>query len=117
MAKQIIKIKRPKIKAPEGAVNQSLALQAMIHTEGWALMRQNMEKNIEYLEECILDKAQDGTPLNDLQVDRLRDKRGFLRELLNMPDKYADKLEMGGKAAENFDPYFSDAKDLIRSRK
>jgi len=111
------KIKFPKQKVPKGAVNQSLALQAMQATEGWAIMQQNMLDNIEYLEECILEKKQDNVTLDDLEVDRLRDKRGFLKELVNMPAKFAEKLETGTATKENYDPYFADAKELIKSRK
>jgi hypothetical protein len=111
------KIKIIKSKVPNGIINQALALQAMEATEGWAIMKKNTLDNIEYLEECILEKKQDGMPLNDLAVDRLRDKRGFLKELVNLPEKFAKKLETGKASTEDFDPYFSDVKELIKNRK
>ncbi len=117
MTKKITKIKLPKSKVPKGMVNQSLSLQAMQATEGWAVMLQNLLLNIEYLEECILEKKQDDMPLNDLEIDRLRDKRGFLKELVEMPQKYAEKLADGTAKPENFDPYYNDVKELIRERK
>ena len=115
--KELVKIRRPKAKVPVGISNQAVALQNMTATEGWALMQANMQLNIELLEECILEKMQDEVPLTELAVDRLRDKRGFLKELLNMPAKYAAKLEGNNQETENFDPYFTDVKDLINSRK
>ena len=111
------KIKIIKSKVPNGVINQALALQAMEATEGWAIIQKNILDNIAYLEECILEKEQDGIPLNDLAVDRLRDKRGFLKELISLPEKFAKKLETGKSNTENFDPYFSDVKELIKSRK
>lgn len=111
------KIKIIKAKVPNGIINQAMALQAMSSSEGWAIMQKNILDNIEYLEECILEKEQNNIPLNDLEVDRLRDKRGFLKELINLPQKFAEKLESGSKTTENFDPYFSDVKELIKSRK
>jgi len=67
------KIKIIKSKVPDGIINQALALQSMQATEGWAIVQKNILDNIAYLEECILEKEQDGMPLNDLAVDRLRD--------------------------------------------
>ena len=111
------KIKIIKSKVPDGIINQALALQSMQATEGWAIVQKNILDNIAYLEECILEKEQDGMPLNDLAVDRLRDKRGFLKELVNLPEKFASKLENRTANTESFDPYFSDVKELIKSRK
>lgn len=117
MKKKIVKVKIPKSKVPASMQAQVFALTALQATEGWAIMLKSMLENIEYLEECILSKMQEGQELNDLEIDRLRDKRGFLKDLIDMPAKYAKKLEEGSATPENFDPYYKNVKDLISDRK
>lgn len=96
---------------------QARALQEMSLTQGWGIMVKMMQKNIDFLAECIISKEQHGEKLDDLQVDRLRDKHSFLKELMNMPHKFAEKLLQKAPDEEEFDPYYKEAKDLINDRK
>lgn len=108
------KRKKEKISLTE---QQVLDLENLISMSGWAIIVGIMDRNIEALEESILEKEQFGISLTEKDVDRLRDKRGYLIELKETPSKYIAKIAREGTAPEEFDPYHTNAQDIINSRK
>ncbi|MDD2260536.1 MAG: hypothetical protein PHO87_06030 [Acholeplasmataceae bacterium] len=75
--------------------------------EGWRFMQEAFQKNIEFLSNQILDKedALSGKELTEEEVDELRMKRSYLKELLEKPKYFIDKLEDKPAQEDNLDPY------------
>lgn len=77
----------------------------------WAILAEVTRENIEVLEAQILDKVSneeghENEPLSDLEVDRLRDKRSAMVELLALPaSMISDMTIEDPEADENFDPF------------
>ena len=84
------------------------ALQALQQDRGWQLLKQIFEGNIAVLEGAILKKVdpEDGkTTLSEADCDRLRDKLGYLEELLNKPNLLIAKLTQEQPETPDYDPY------------
>lgn len=115
----IVKTRRTKAPAGDDTARIVLALQAMAVTEGWAIVVQTCERNIEYLEQSILSKCEPTTEeiLSDADVDLLRAKRDFLLELKELPQRFMEKLSESPEPPQNFDPYYKTADDIIRARR
>ncbi len=96
-----------------------LALKALIAQPGWAIITRICKGNIKYLASQIIEKrdGETGRILTEDEVDRLRDKRGYLKELKDTPEKYIERLESGYVEPEQYDPYYNDPKDIINDRK
>lgn len=110
--------KRTKKKQPEELT--ILTLQAGIASEFWGIIMQIAQANIVLLEKQIISKIDEETKksLSDLEIDRLRDKRGYLIELTKTPENYIELLRKKGNVAPtNFDPYYTDPKDIIADRR
>ena len=75
--------------------------------EGWRFMIEAFQKNIDFLSEQILEKedALSGKELTEEEVDELRMKRSYLKELLEKPSYFINKLEENPNQGENLDPY------------
>jgi len=69
------------------------ALMALQVSPGWKIIAENIKANIAVLDQQILDKRTvDGEPLDDLECDRLRDKRGYLKEIGDTPQSILDRI-------------------------
>jgi len=69
------------------------------------------------LDQQILDKrTMDGEPLNDLECDRLRDKRGYLKEIGDTPQSILDRIRQDNNEPGDADPYPKTAQELIEMR-
>ena len=67
-----------------------------------------LEENLKDLGFQIIDKAdRDGSKLNDIQVDELRLRHRYLKELIEKPDFFIKQLSSGGSGdlASDLDPY------------
>jgi hypothetical protein len=96
---------------------QLTALQVLEATQGWQIIVKNITDNIELLDRQILEKMNDdGEPLTDLDCDRLRDKRGYLREIGTTPQTIMARLKMSVPGIDNGDPYPKSVNDLIEMR-
>lgn len=117
--KQTVVIKQRKAKAPVDHGRIVLALQAMVAMEGWAVIVQICNANIEHLESAIIEKMDPETKaaLTDYEVEMLRIKRGYLVELRDTPANYAKQLNDSPVPPEEFDPYFKSADDIIKARR
>jgi|GEM_PF-5090669 hypothetical protein len=83
-------------------------LQALFLTRGWNIVVDNHEKNIRLLEKQIIEKIDlDGKPLSDQEIDRLRDRRGCMEDLINAPKEIIAALQKDDSEPEqeDFDPY------------
>lgn len=92
-------------------------LETLMFSEGWQIVRRVTDENIRVIEVQILEKRDGATDLNDEEVDRLRDKRGFLKDLAEFPEKFIKMLQKKTISPEEYDPYYSDAQELIKDRK
>ncbi len=94
-------------KNPDDNVKIVAILKDLQAHEGWRFMKEAFQKNIDFLSEQILDK-EDKISLQELteeEVDQLRMKRRYLKELLNKPDYFINKLEENPVQEKNLDPY------------
>jgi hypothetical protein len=94
-----------------------MQLQALMLSDGWRIVRRVTDENIRLIEEQILEKRIGNTILTDEDVDRLRDKRGFLKDLAEFPERFIGRLQKKTVKPEEYDPYYHDAKELIKERR
>lgn len=82
------------------------ALENLKSAPGWVFLAQVFGENIKFLENQIITKiGSDNLPLSDQDVDKLRDKHAYLKELLEKPDFFLKKLRVSETVEENLDPY------------
>lgn len=96
-------------KNPDENVKIVAILKDLQTHEGWRFMKEAFQKNIDYLSDQILDKKESisDRELSEQEVDELRMKRKYLKELLNKPDYFINKLEENPVQETNLDPYAS----------
>ncbi len=119
MKKQIKQIKKEKLVVDNDnkAAETIIALQQMISTEGWRIMKQIFDENIECLETQIIEKKDgEGKILTELETDRLRDKLGYLKEVIKTPETYIARFAPQDTRKENFDPYFKSMLELRQAQ-
>lgn len=114
----IIALDQPLIKPFDMASNKDAArkisaFMGLQQTEGWMLFVQMFTKNIDVLNEQIIDKeGLDGKPLTDEQVDALRNTRRIYKEMLELPTKTIEKLQVFDTEDTDDDPYGKDASKI-----
>lgn len=81
------------------------ALDSLKQNAGWQFMSQILEENKKVLAKQIIDKEVDGKILSEVEVDNLRSKYGYIRELLEKPDYYIKQLRKENVTNDNLDPY------------
>lgn len=89
-----------------------LALQDLKNHPGWKILTQLWDQNVADIEQSIIYKAQGDVPLSDIEVDRQRDKLGYLRNVIETPDKYVIMLRRSDTPQRNFDPYAKEVSEL-----
>lgn len=85
-----------------------LHFQGLMQHPGWVRLATIIDRNIDLLREQIVEKrANDGSPLTNEQVDRLRDRLTDIREIRNAPETYVRMLTEKGLEAkiDEYDPY------------
>lgn len=107
------------IETNDKAASTIAALEQLKMTEGWKVVCQVIDGNIEALEAQILDRkdAATGRVLTEAEVDQLRDKRGYLLEVRETPDKYILHLRRTDDPGESFDPYAKTPAETILARR
>ena len=82
------------------------ALEGLKVNEGWQFLVQTMTKNVEWLERRIIDKTDEqGEELEDADVEKYRLRHKYLKELLDKPDYFIQKLSTTEEKNPNLDPY------------
>lgn len=81
------------------------ALDSLRQNAGWQFMCQILEANKKVLAQQIIEKTSDGKILSEVEVDSLRDKHGYLKELLEKPEYYIKQLRKENVEHEDLDPY------------
>lgn len=83
------------------------SLRAMLASAGWRIMRESIDANVALLTEQIVEKvdAATGKEFTDEQVDRLRVRLGYLKELGEMPETMIAGLTSVSAPETNHDPY------------
>ncbi len=79
-------------------------------TQFWAQLVSITTENIKVLEAQILDKVSieegfEGEALTDAEVDRLRDKRSAMIDLMQLPETIIASLRVEDPEDEEMDPY------------
>ena len=83
-------------------------------SKGWQIVVNNFKANIKYLEDLILDKVDPtGIEVEEMDIDRLRDKREFMRDLVKTPETFIAQLQQSPEnTAEDLDPYHDNAVEM-----
>lgn len=106
MPKKAQKLKKPTVENDAEALTMRGAMEQLKITQGWSILMRAMAGNLKSLEIQILDKTDDkGKSLDDLEVDRLRDKRGYLVELQKFPERIIEESKRSEFVIEDLDPY------------
>ena len=72
----------------------------------WCKILEIMKENVRVLEMQIIDKVDiRDNPLNDQEVDQLRDRRDSMMDLMNTPDLVITSLQREDPHEEELDPY------------
>lgn len=85
-----------------------VALENLKASGGWQFLTQVFEENIKFIGNQIICKTNsDGKTLEEIEVDRLRDRYSYLKELLAKPDFFLKKLKANENITiqEDNDPY------------
>ena len=104
----------PKGETPTAVENVKLALDAMVVSPGWQIIRKILDDNIAFLETAILEKVDPKTKISisDEEVEKLRYKRSLNIEVRDTPANYKKHLDNTGIVPKDFDPYFKNSKDI-----
>ena len=83
------------------------ALTVLQGSTGWGIVLKVLHENEHDLKESILiGEDSEGVELTKKQVNRLRDKRGYLQELMNTPAGLIETINNMEEGEEiNHDPY------------
>ena len=109
---KVIIVKRPK--APKFDLSFSktventkiiVALESLKHNEGWQFLTQIFQKNIKYIEQCIITKQDGEKDLLERDIDLLRMKHSYLTEILKKPAYYLKELTRTETVEDDLDPY------------
>lgn len=107
-------IKAPKVKPFDLSFKDTtentkiiVALESLKGNAGWQFLTQVIQGNIDYLAERIITKMDGEVKLEEKDIDLLRDKHAYLKELLEKPDMFIKKLKSNPEVEENLDPYDS----------
>lgn len=101
----------------EELVAYMMQLQA---SAGWLLLKQIMVGNIAVLESMILDRVdpQTGKPLTEDELDKVRDKRGIMKEMIEKPQQLIEMFKkQTGQTVETYDPYAVDVRQFNKDSK
>jgi hypothetical protein len=94
------------MKRPNENVKILAAIESLKQNAGWHFLVQVFNENIKVLSEQIISKQDEyGKPLNDAQIDELRMKYSYLKELLEKPDSFVKTLSRTDEGTPNLDPY------------
>jgi hypothetical protein len=113
--KQTIIIQPPKAEAFDLSFTKTnenakiiVALESLKHNAGWQFLVQVFEENLKYIGTQIISKTDGEKILTDSEVDSLRDKYAYLKEIVDKPDFFLNKLRVEDPTENtNLDPYDS----------
>lgn len=110
---KVKKVKAPSVSQEAKMVQMAKDLTGLVYHPGWMVLKEINENNIEFLDEQIIRKTDpEGKPINEVDCDRLRDKRNYLEELMETPMKFIAKMKQDGQIPESFDPYFKSVGEI-----
>lgn len=82
------------------------ALEALKLSAGWVFIEQILQKNIDFLGQCLIKGTNEkGEKCSDTVLEEVRWKYGYMTELLNKPNEYIDKFAPFDRQSTNLDPY------------
>lgn len=92
--------------SPEERNRIILALESLKVNAGWIFLMQLFAENKRVLAEMIIEKKDiDGKAINEEQADEARYKHGYLKELMDTPEKYINQLTDHKTDIDENDPY------------
>jgi hypothetical protein len=116
--KKIIVIPIKKRKAETESTNVIAALMDLQVNPGWAIIVKNINDNIAFLEQAILEKRDPVTKidLSDAEVETLRIKRSLNIDIRDTPANYIKVVQETEEVPEDFDPYFKTNEEIIKAK-
>lgn len=86
---------------------------------GWQVMCQIFKGNISVMEDMIIAKEDsEGHPLTEEQVDKLRERRNIMKEMIDKPQWLIDQFNMQqGLNVPTYDPYAVDVEQFGKPHK
>ncbi len=109
----------PPAKAPKSSDAIVAALISLQVSEGWAIIRNNLDENIRYIESAILNgiDPQSREKLTDAEIEMLRYKRNLNLELRDTPENFIKKITSSApQFSDGYDPYFNSADEIRKSQ-
>lgn len=83
-----------------------VALESLRHNQGWQFLQQLFTENMKVLSEQIINKYdEDKKPLSDVEIDEIRMRYSYLKEISQKPDKFIEALTRTDPPEEDLDPY------------
>ena len=82
-----------------------MAIESLKSNVGWQFLSQIFNENIKDLATKIITKTEDGKLLSDAEVDILRSKHNYLKEIMDKPAKILKQLQKTDTVDEDLDPY------------
>lgn len=117
--KKVMTVEIPKTETPISVENVKSALDSLVVSSGWQIIRKILDDNINYLETAILEKIDPKTKvsISDDEVEKLRYKRNLNIEVRDTPKNYKKHLDDTGIVPKEFDPYFKTKDEIQRVEK
>lgn len=92
------------------------ALTMLAQSPGWALVKQVLQDNMDYLGKMLIKRRdpETGEALDEKELEDASRRYDLLEELMKTPEGYIGALERAeANKPVDFDPYFNDNADMM----
>jgi predicted phosphoribosyltransferase len=118
LTKRPRKLKKEEIPQEEH-LNQIAHYQMLLMNQGWNLLTEMMQHEVDTIEHVILTKRdiETGTTLPEALLDIMRVRREIFTEIISKPRQMIAQLEQkAGNIIPEYDPFYQNYKDIGRRR-
>ena len=107
-----------KTKTPTAVESIKASLDSLEASTGWGIIRNILDENIAFLEQCILTGVDPltKTELDTKAIEECRIKRSLNIEVRDTPKNYRNKIDTEGATPKNFDPYYMTREELDKDK-
>lgn len=111
-----VSIELEKAKTPIAVESIKASLDSLEASTGWGIIRNILDENIKFLEECILTGVDPitKTELDSKAIEEARIKRSLNIEVRDTPKNYRAKIDTEGATPKNFDPFYMTREEINR---